>query len=53
MKKRGQSIIEYAILILAVAAAFMAMNTYVNRAVNARLHEISQETNPGIWVSSN
>jgi len=51
--KKGQSILEYAILVMAVAGAFLAMNVYINRAVNARLHEISQETSPGIIIEGN
>lgn len=48
--RKGQSILEYAILIIAVAAAFLAMNVYVRRSVNARIHELNQEINPPIYV---
>jgi len=50
--KKGQSVLEYAILIITVAAAFMAMNVYVNRSVNSRLHDLTSEMNPGIYVNS-
>jgi Tfp pilus assembly protein PilV len=33
--KRGQSLIEYTVLILIVAAALTAMTTYIVRAMNA------------------
>ncbi|GEM_PF-726697 len=50
--KRGQNILEYTILIITVAAALMAMNLYVRRAVNARLHAVEQEINPPIIVQN-
>lgn len=50
--KRGQSILEYTILIMTVAAAFLAMNLYMRRAVNDRLHDIDREVNPGVTVVS-
>lgn len=53
MKKinpKAQSMLEYALLIITVAAAFMAMNVYVRRAVNARLHDIELEINPPIVI---
>lgn len=46
MKNRGQSILEYVIIVAVVAAAVMAMNTYFRRAVQARLEEIKQEYVP-------
>lgn len=36
MRKKGLSAIEYAILIAVVAAAFVAMQTYVKRAISGR-----------------
>jgi|YelNatPaOPRAMG01_1025707.scaffolds.fasta_scaffold49733_6 hypothetical protein len=48
--KKAQSLLEYALLIITVAAAFMAMTTYMNRAVNSRLHDLQLETNPPIIV---
>ncbi|MFA4842840.1 MAG: hypothetical protein WC658_03290 [Candidatus Omnitrophota bacterium] len=47
---KAQSIIEYTILIVAVALAFIAMNVYVRRAVNQRLHDMELEINPSIIV---
>ena len=41
LNKRGQSTAEYAILIVLVVAAVLAMQTYVKRALQAR---IQQET---------
>lgn len=49
--KKGQNVLEYTLLIITVAAAFMAMNVYISRAVNARLHNIDQEMNGGIEIS--
>lgn len=49
-KNRAQSVIEYTLLIIMVAGAFMAMNVYVRRAINARLHSIELEVNPPIIV---
>lgn len=48
--KRAQSVLEYTLLIITVAAALMAMNVYIRRAVNARLHNIELEMNPGIMI---
>jgi len=50
-KIKAQSVIEYALLIITVAIAFMAMNVYINRAVQARLHNIELEINPKIIIS--
>lgn len=43
--RKAQSIIEYAILILVVAAAVMAMRVYVQRAVQANLKVIEDRIN--------
>ena len=48
--KKAQSILEYVLLLLAVTLAFIVMNTYVQRAVNARLHSMEVEMNPPIIV---
>ena len=40
---RGQSIVEYTILIIVVAAALMVMSTYITRSVNARIKQTSDE----------
>ena len=43
MKNRGQSILEYSVLVAVIAAAFIAMHQYVYRAVNARLKQVQEE----------
>jgi hypothetical protein len=45
---RGQSVLEYALLIITVSAVFIAMNLYVRRAVNDRLHTMEIEISPPI-----
>lgn len=50
MRNKAQSLLEYVLLIITVATALMAMNTYVRRAINARLHNIELEINPPIIV---
>ena len=42
---KAQSLIEYTILIIIVAAALMAMTTYVMRAMNAHLRGAQEELN--------
>lgn len=49
---RGQSILEYTLLLITVAAAIVAMNLYVNRAVNSRLHDIELEINPPVMIQN-
>lgn len=53
-RNRGQSVLEYAVLVGVVATAFMTMSQYVNRAVSARLkqvqEEIIEEPEPGVTV---
>lgn len=41
--KRGQSFLEYALLIVTIAAALMAMTQYIHRAVNVRLKQAQEE----------
>ena len=41
--RRGQSIIEYTMLIIIVAAALIAMSTYIMRSVNARIKQTNDE----------
>lgn len=48
--KKAQSILEYTLLMVTVAAAIMAMNLYMHRAVNARLHDVELEINPTIII---
>ena len=43
MRKRAQSILEYAVLISVVSIALMAMQQYVYRAMNAKLKEVQDE----------
>jgi Flp pilus assembly pilin Flp len=43
--RKGQSIIEYALLVAIVAAAFAAMSVYARRAVNANLKMIEDRVN--------
>ncbi len=45
--RRGQSTLEYAILIAIVAAAVIAMRTYVQRAVQANLKVVEEQVNAG------
>jgi Flp pilus assembly pilin Flp len=47
MTKRAQSTIEYALLIAIVAAAFMAMHLYLQRAVQANFNVIEDQINSG------
>jgi Flp pilus assembly pilin Flp len=46
LKKIGQSILEYAILVSIISAAFISMFVYFQRAMNARLEDLRQEYNP-------
>lgn len=43
--RKGQSIIEYALLIAVVATAVAAMSVYARRAVNANLKVIEERVN--------
>ncbi len=43
--KRAQSFLEYAMLIVVISAALIAMHRYIQRAVNARLKLIQLELN--------
>lgn len=45
-RRLGQSILEYALLVIVVSTAFTAMFVYFQRAMNARLEDISQEYTP-------
>ncbi len=45
MREKAQSVIEYAILIAIVAAAFMAMNLYMQRAVQANFYMLEDQVN--------
>ena len=45
LNRRGQSIIEYAVLVAAVTAALVVMSDYVRRAFNAHAEAIEEELN--------
>jgi hypothetical protein len=51
--KKGQNALEYTLLIITVAGAFMAMNVYIRRAVNARLHNVELEVSPPVIIQQN
>ncbi len=40
---RGQSVLEYSILVAIVAAAFIAMSMYVRRAVQGRIYAFDDQ----------
>jgi hypothetical protein len=42
---KGQNFLEYSMLIIIVAAALMAMFTYINRSANARIKQVQDELN--------
>lgn len=46
--KRAQSTIEYALLIAVVAAAFIAMHLYIQRAAQANFKVIENQINSGL-----
>ena len=46
--KRGQSTLEYAVLIAAVTAAVVVMSTYVRRAVNANFKLLEESVNESV-----
>ena len=45
MTARGQSTMEYAMFIVAVAAALIGMTIYVRRAIQANLKLVEQQVN--------
>ncbi len=45
---KAQNFIEYAALIMIVSAALIAMNLYIQRAVNARLEQVRSELNESL-----
>ena len=47
MKKIAQSFIEYAVLTAVVAAAFVAMNLYMQRSVQANFKLLEDQINVG------
>lgn len=57
-RKRGQQIMEYAVLIAIVSAACLTMAMYLRRAVQGKLYKIEEQVaskanetpTPGFWV---
>ena len=45
--RKGQSVLEYAVLIAVVAIAFLAMNTYTQRAFQATFKTVEDRVNAG------
>jgi Flp pilus assembly pilin Flp len=45
--KKGQSVIEFAVLIAVVAIAFMAMNAYTQRSFQAMFKTVEDRVNAG------
>lgn len=56
LKKRGQSTLEYAVLIVVIIAALIAMQVYLKRGVQGRMREssdqIGEQFSPGFTVSN-
>ena len=46
--RHGQHTLEYAVLIAVVAAAVVAMQTYVRRAIQANLKNVEEEVNASL-----
>ena len=46
IKKRGQTFQEYVILLALVAAALIAMQTYMKRGVQGRLRDLADQISP-------
>jgi len=46
--RKAQSTLDYAVIIAVVAAALLAMNTYVQRAVKANLKVIEEQVNASV-----
>jgi len=56
LKKNGQSTLEYAVLIVVIIAALIAMQVYLKRGVQGRMREstdqIGEQFSPGYTVSN-
>ena len=54
--KRGQSTLEYAVLIVVIIAALIAMQVYLKRGIQGRVREssdqIGEQFSPGYTVSN-
>lgn len=48
ISRRGQSVLEYTLIITVVASALIAMSTYVRRAVQANLKTIEDQVNNSV-----
>lgn len=46
IRKRGQTVQEYVVLLGAVVAAFIAMQVYMKRGVQGRLRDLANQINP-------
>jgi Flp pilus assembly pilin Flp len=47
---KAQSIIEYAVLLTVVSAAFIAMYVYLQRTVQARFKQVESEINEPVQI---
>jgi uncharacterized protein (UPF0333 family) len=56
LKKRGQSTLEYAVLIVVIIAALIAMQVYLKRGMQGRMREssdqIGEQFSPGSTTSN-
>lgn len=56
LSKRGQSTLEYAVLIVVIIAALVAMQVYLKRGIQGRMREssdqIGEQFSPGYTVSN-
>lgn len=56
LTKRGQSTLEYAVLIVVIIAALVAMQVYLKRGIQGRMREsadqIGEQFSPGYTVSN-
>ena len=56
LSKRGQSTLEYAVLIVVIIAALIAMQVYLKRGIQGRMREssdqIGEQFSPGYTVSN-
>jgi uncharacterized protein (UPF0333 family) len=54
--KRGQSTLEYAVLIVVIIAALIAMQVYLKRGIQGRMREssdqIGEQFSPGYTISN-
>ncbi len=48
MNRKAQNFIEYAALIMVISVALVAMNVYIQRAMNARLAQVRAELSESI-----